>query len=99
MEILVKVFIAYIADSSHEGFASIELCLRDGGIVWNEPTTLTNSLKDNRAKVRRSIEAKLRPKSETDINPIPTATSFTRYSAVKCRSDAETLIEVTFMLI
>ena len=99
MEILVKVFIAYIANSSHEGFASIELGLRDGGIVGNGPTALANSFEDNRAKVRRHIDTKLRPKSEADIYPIPTATSLTRYSAIKCRSDAETLIYVTFILI
>jgi len=98
LEILVKVFIAYIANSSHEGFASIELGLRDGGIVGNEPTALANSFRDNRAKVRRHIDTKLRPKSEADIYPIPTATSLTRYSAIKCRSDVENSL-VYIMLI
>ena len=99
LEILIEVFIAYVANSFDKGFACIQLGLRDSGIVRNEPTAFTNGFEDNRAEVRRHIDTKLRPKSEADIYPIPTATSLTRNSAIKRRSDAETLIYVTFMLI
>ena len=99
LEVFIEILIAYVTDPFNKGFACIELRLRNGRIVMDEPAAFTNGFEDNWAEVRRRIDTKLGPKPEADINPIPAATTLTRNSAIKRRSDAETLIYVTFKLV